>query len=214
MQAGLVDLSTCATNYCLNNHNYKYLQLRKKELLISSNKRKRLHFPRSVKKLPKNFSLSIKIESVLHTRPILRRKLKLLGRWLSGNVIKSYYILLKVKKTLVVIEWLIFFVAIALNKGIVIWKQYHEKVTGERFPEFIKENFFKTFNRTLNLNGRLFLQDGDPGQVSWAAKITMKEVECQMFAIPVHLADLNPIESICYVIPKKLHQNALSNEIK
>ena len=100
-----------------------------------------------------------------------------------------------------VIEWLIFFVAIALNKGIVIWKQYHEKVTGERFPEFIKENFFKTFNRTLNLNGRLFLQDGDPGQVSWAAKIIMKEVECQMFAIPVHLPDLNPIESICYVIP-------------
>ena len=55
IQAGLMHLSTRTINRCLNKHNYKYLQLRKKGLLTSSDKRKRLCFARSVKKLPENF---------------------------------------------------------------------------------------------------------------------------------------------------------------
>ena len=47
--------STSTINCCLNKYNYKYLQLRKKGLLTSSNKRKRLHSARSFKKLPVNF---------------------------------------------------------------------------------------------------------------------------------------------------------------
>ena len=107
-----------------------------------------------------------------------------------------------------------FFVAIAFNKGIVMCKQYHEKLTGERFAKFIKENFLKTFNRTLNPSGRLFLQDGDPRQVSRAAKNAMQEVGCQMFAIPARSPDLNPIENMFHLIRKKLHEDALVNEIK
>ena len=113
-----------------------------------------------------------------------------------------------------VVEWLIFFAPIVFSIDIVIWKQHHEKVTGGRFPEFIQESFFKTLNRTLSLNGRLFLQDGDSGQVSWPAKIVYEGVGLQIFAIPVHLPDLNPIERIFYLIPKKLHEDALGNEIK
>ena len=55
MQADLLHLSTCAINCCLNKHNYKYLQLRKNGLLTSIKNRKRLLFPRSVKKLREIF---------------------------------------------------------------------------------------------------------------------------------------------------------------
>ena len=70
------------------------------------------------------------------------------------------------------------FFGIEFNKGIVICKQYHEKLTGKRFAKFIKENILKTFNRTLNPSGRLFLKNGDPRQVSRAAKNAMREVKC------------------------------------
>ena len=71
----------------------------------------------------------------------------------------------------------------------------------------------KTLNRTLNPSGRLFLQDGDPRKISWAAENAMKKVECQMFTIPACLPDLNPIENMFHLIRKKLHEDALLHEI-
>ena len=105
------------------------------------------------------------------------------------------------------------FVAIAFNKDKVMCKQYHEKLAGERFAKFIKEKFLNACNRTLNPSGRLFLQDGDLQQVSQAAKNTMQEVGCQMFAIPACSPDLNPIKNIFHLIGIKLHEDAGVNEI-
>ena len=53
-----------------------------------------------------------------------------------------------------------FFVAIAHNKGATLCKQYHETLTGDTFAEFIKSYFPRTFERSANPNGKLFLQDG------------------------------------------------------
>ena len=84
--------------------------------------------------------------------------------------------------------------------------KYHEKLIGEHFVEFIKENFFKK-----NPSGRLFLQDGDTWQVCWATKSAMREIGCQVFAIPVRSTHSNPIENMLHLIHKKLHEDALAN---
>ena len=89
------------------------------------------------------------------------------------------------------------------------WKTY-----SERFAKFIKEHFLKAFNRTLNPSRRLFIQDGETRRVSRATKNTMQEVGCQTFEIPVLSPDLNPIKNMFHLIYKKLHENALVNEIK
>ena len=57
-----------------------------------------------------------------------------------------------------------FFVAIAYNKGVVLCKQHHWKVTGENFAKFIRATFPATFQKCLNPHADLFLQDGDPRQ--------------------------------------------------
>ena len=96
------------------------------------------------------------MESVLHTRQIHRTKLVALRQRLGGILMKAYPKLPKEKKEDNGGRTAHFFVAIAFNKGIVMCKKYHEKLTGERFAKFIKENFLKTFNRTLNPSRRLF----------------------------------------------------------
>ena len=71
----------------------------------------------------------------------------------------------------------------------------------------------KILNRNLSPSGRLFLQGGDPRQISWAAENAMKKVECQMFKITASLPDLNPIENMFHLIRKKIHEDALLHEI-
>ena len=102
-----------------------------------------------------------------------------------------------------------FFVTVTFNEGI----KYHEKLIGERFAEFIKDNFLKILNRTANSSTRLFLQDSDPRQVCQAAKNTMEEVGFQMFAIPVCSPDLNPLKNMFHLINWKFREDPLFNEI-
>ena len=59
-----------------------------------------------------------------------------------------------------------FFVAIDYNKGVILCKQYHGTLTGEGFAEFVRSYFPRTFERSKNPHGKLFLQYGDPCQVS------------------------------------------------
>ena len=88
-----------------------------------------------------------------------------------------------------------FFVAIAYNKGVIVCKQYHGTLIGEGFAEFVRSYFPRTFERSTNPHGKLFLQDGDPLQVSRCAKNAMNDVGYRMFAIPTRSPDLNPIEN-------------------
>ena len=133
MQAGLMHLSTRTTNHCLNKDNQKYLQLRKKELSTSTDKRKRLRFARSVKKLPENFwkdgvSFYLYGVSFAHkTNPQNEaQSSRTMACW-KPNEGLSYTT--KGKKKGNGGRMAHFFVAIAFNKGIVICKQYHEKLT-------------------------------------------------------------------------------------
>ena len=83
-----------------------------------------------------------------------------------------------------------FFVAIVSNKDVILCKQYHGKLTGEGFNEFAGSYFPRTFERSKNPHGKLFLQDGDPCQVSRCAKNAIDDVGYSMFAIPACSPDL------------------------
>ena len=55
-----------------------------------------------------------------------------------------------------------FFVAISYSRGVILCRQYHESLIGESFAEFARQHFPKTFEKSSNIEGKLFLQDGDP----------------------------------------------------
>ena len=59
-----------------------------------------------------------------------------------------------------------FMAAIAYGKGVVLCEQFHGKLNGQTFSDFIYEQFPKAFANSANLRGKLILQDGDRSQNS------------------------------------------------
>ena len=108
-----------------------------------------------------------------------------------------------------------FYVAIAYGKGVVMCNQYHWRVTGEWFASLIDNAFPGLFQkRGVEPHGRLWLQDGDPRQVSQIAKMAWKCLGCEMFGIPRWSPDLNLIENIFHIVRKQLKSDALELKIK
>ena len=68
--------------------------------------------------------------------------------------------------------------------------------------------------RGVEPHGRLWLQDGDPRQVSQIARMAWKSLGCEMFGIPARSPDLNPIENIFHIVRKHLKSDALELKIK
>ena len=74
-----------------------------------------------------------------------------------------------------------FIVGIAFNKGVILAEQYEGNLNGQKFADFVREQFPTLFENSSNKNGKLFLQDGDPSQkqpkstrrncCSWCTKI-------------------------------------------
>ena len=106
-----------------------------------------------------------------------------------------------------------FFVTIACSKGVILCKQYHGTLTGEGLAEFVRSYFLRTFERSKTPHGKLFLQDGDPRQVSRCAKNAMDDTGCCMFAIPARSADLNTIENMFHMVRANLQKDTLTKEI-
>ena len=93
-----------------------------------------------------------------------------------------------------------FFVAIAFDEGVITCEQYHSKLTGTMFAEFVKEHFSDVFKT-------------DPRQCSKVACDAMDQLGCRMFAIPRRSPDVNPIENIFHLVRKKLQHDALRSKI-
>ncbi len=100
-----------------------------------------------------------------------------------------------------------FLVSIAYGKGVIACDQYFERLTGERFSEYVRLNFPQIFARSANAKAKRFLQDGDPARNS-------AEVGAFMFSIPPRSPDLNPIENLFHLISKKLENDALHLQIQ
>ena len=80
--------------------------------------------------------------------------------------------------------------------------------------KFVRSYFPRTFGRSKSPHGKLFLQDGDPRQLSRCAKNAMDDVGCHMFAIPARSPVLNSIENMFPLVRANLQKDALTKEIK
>ena len=89
-----------------------------------------------------------------------------------------------------------FFVAMSHRRYVILYKQYHEKITGGSFAEFVRQYFPKTFEKSSNIEWKQFFKYGDPRQISRLAKLAMQEIGCTMFQIPTRSLDLNLIENV------------------
>ena len=87
------------------------------------------------------------------------------------------------------------------------------KAESESVANFEREHFEKTFERSVNPTGKLFLQDGDPSQNSKKAKAPLDAVGARLFSIPPRSPVMNPIENVFNYIKDKLRQQALEQNI-
>ncbi len=106
-----------------------------------------------------------------------------------------------------------FIVAIAYNRGVILAEQYEGNLNGEKFANFIREQFPSLFEKSSNPKGKLFLQDGDPSQNSMKAQNAMRSVRAKKFSIPARSPDLNPIENVFNNIKTQLREDALCRRI-
>jgi len=104
-----------------------------------------------------------------------------------------------------------FFAAISYNKGFISYMPY-EKLNGDFFAAFVKDNFpsiFEASGKTTNL----FLQDGDPSQNSAAARNEIEKQNFKIMSIPSRSPDINPIENIFHLVRRKLDREAIEKDI-
>lgn len=106
-----------------------------------------------------------------------------------------------------------FIVAIAYNKGVILAEQYEGHLNGQKFADFVREQFPILFENSSNKKGKLFLQDGDPSQNSRKAQEAIAAVGAKKFTIPARSPDLNPIENIFHNVKRQLQDDALSKRI-
>ena len=106
-----------------------------------------------------------------------------------------------------------FMVTIAYGRGVTICKEFKERLNGTSFAEFVRKYFPPCFDKCMNLQGKLFLQDGDPSQNSALAMEALAEIGSKKFAIPPRSPDLNPIKNLFHLTKRRLKVDAIAKEI-
>ena len=106
-----------------------------------------------------------------------------------------------------------FFVSIAYGKGVIACDQFFERLTGEKFADYVCEHFPQIFSKSANPIAKRFVQDGDPVQNSAAAKRAFQEIQALMFSIAARSPDLNPIENLFHLVSRQLTKDAIDMEI-
>ena len=217
-EAQLTHVSAKTFRRALVRHGYRYLQSRKKGLLTPEDKKKRVVFARNASQFKKDFwknDIKFYFDGVGFAHkfnPYSEARATDTMAWRKPNEGLSRST--KGKKEGSGGNMANFFVAISYRKGVVLCKQYPWTVTGERFASFVTGCFPSTFVKCgAEVQGSLFLQDGDPRQTSKAAKNAWEALGCSMFAIPARSPDLNPIENIFHLVRKQLKKDALEQQI-
>ena len=215
------DVSLWTIRRALKRHGYSYLHSRKKGLLTQKDLARRHRFARKIRKLlPHNFwesgiSFYLDGTSFVHkTNPFDQARATKSMAWRKRGEGLSLNCTSKGKKAGVEGKTAHFLVSIAYGKGVIACNQYFERLTGERFSEYVRLNFPRIFARSANAKAKRFLQDGDPAQNSAVAKRAFHEVGAFMFSILPHSPDLNPIENLFHLISKKLENDALDLQIQ
>lgn len=216
-EAGIVHASTRTVCRMLNKHGYHYCQARKKGLLNKSDKAKRLEFARKAKTFSDDFwerNIAFYFDGVgfgHKSNPHGEARATSTMTWRKPK--EGLQRTTKGKKEGSGGRMAHFFVGISHQKGVVLCERYECKLTGESFATFVRRKFPAAFIASGKADCKTFLQDGDPRQVSKAAKNAMIDIGCDMFAIPPRSPDLNPIENIFHQVRKQLKDDALQLEI-
>ena len=103
-----------------------------------------------------------------------------------------------------------FLVGIGYQKGVILCEQYHGRLNGKKFADFVRTSLPAAFSQC---SSKRFLQDGDPSQNSAVARDAIYSIGAMKFAIPPRSPDLNPIENLFHLAKKQLHQDALDKNI-
>ena len=103
-------------------------------------------------------------------------------------------------------------IAISYNKGVIDCEQY-KKMSGEFFKSYIAKKFPVLFKLAGKPHSKLWIQDGDPCQNSYAAKTALTECGAELLSIPPRSPDINPIENLFHLVRRELDRQALSENI-
>ena len=93
-------------------------------------------------------------------------------------------------------------------------EQYHGRMTGKLFADFVRESLPEVFSKSANPKGRYFLQDGDPSQNSGVASAALLKIGAYPFSIPPRSPDLNPIENLFNLVRKALADDAVTKKLE
>ena len=103
-------------------------------------------------------------------------------------------------------------VAISFGKGVLDCEPY-DKMNGEYFKNYISRKFPKLFKLADKSPSRLWIQDGDPCQNSYAAKGAYNECGSNLLSIPARSLNINPIENLFNLVRRELDRQAISQNI-
>lgn len=204
----------------MRSNGLRYRHARKKGLLIRKDLKSRLAFARKVRrKLNPNIwknGISFYLDGVSFTHkynPSDQARAPKTMAWRRPNEGLKYKCTAKGSHEGTGGKVAHFIAAISYGKGIVLCEQYHGKLNGQSFANFVREHFARLVSDCSNPKGKLFLQDGDPSQNSKKANDAIHDVGARKFSIPPRSPDINPIENIFHQVKRKLNSDAIENNI-
>ena len=103
-------------------------------------------------------------------------------------------------------------VCISYGHGVCHITKY-EKMNGEFFTSFVKNEFPELFRWYGKSTRRLWLQDGDASQNCKSAQNARKSIGAQLISIPPRSPDLNPIENVFHIAVKALERDTMTKQI-
>ncbi len=106
-----------------------------------------------------------------------------------------------------------FMVAIAYGKGVTMCEEFKVSLNGKSFADFVRAHFPPCFSASVNPEGKIFLQDGDPSQNSAVALEALAEIGGRKFSIPPRSPDLNTIKNLFHYAKRQLKVDAIEKKI-
>lgn len=203
----------------MNKEGFKYLQARKKGILRKTDLQKRLSFAKKMKRVfsPKVWKEDINffldgVSFAYKSNPLDQGSSPKGRIWRKPGEGLDYGCTAKGKKEGSGGKLVKLIVAISYNKGVIDCEQY-EKMSGEFFKSYITRKFPTLFQLAGKPHSKLWIQDGDPSQNSYAAKMALKECDADLLSIPARSPDINPIENLFHLVRRELNRQSLSGNI-
>ena len=220
VQTGLEDkVSRRTMSRYLNKEGLHFLHSRKKGLMNEEDLKKRVNFAKSVKRHNATIwteGISFYLDGVGFVHKTNPRDEAMAPRGMawrrkSEGLERGYTA--KGKKEGVNGRVAKYIVCISYSKGVICCERY-ENMNGDFFKGFIENHFGTIFQKSNSPHVKRFLQDGDPSQNAMVCKMALEKLGVTMFPIPPRSPDINPIENLFNVVRAKLHEDAITLNLR